>query len=201
MREISPAVNMSVEEFLQSRPAFTRTLADKIRDAKQRGDRQVPSVSLIDISTLLTSPVRTKLIDKVALLVDENLVGRSEMCVQFAILLDRALKYLGLPSRSVVGIAIYFNAGKEIFRWPHAWVRIGDEVVDGNVDSLWENPAVLTSVSIRPFWGPIASIPSDRRLRENRNQTLPHDSDVDQYWWPDLKTFIDSDLSLDHSAL
>ena len=75
---------------------------------------------------MLTKEVREKLLDKVAALVDENYAGRSEMCQQFADLLNRALAYLHFPSRGVMGTAIYFDdKGKEIFRWQHAWVRVG----------------------------------------------------------------------------
>jgi hypothetical protein len=48
------------------------------------------------------------LLDAIAALVDENLGGRSDMCQQFADLLNRALTHLNFPSRPVVGWAIYF---------------------------------------------------------------------------------------------
>ena len=54
---------------------------------------------------------RKPLLDKVAALVDENLCGRSEMCQQFAELLDLALSYLRLPSRPVVGLAMWLFGG------------------------------------------------------------------------------------------
>jgi hypothetical protein len=77
-----------------------------------------------------------KLLDRIAALVDEDYAGRSEMCQQFADRLLRALTYTQFPSRGVMGAAIYYNAkGKELFRWNHAWVRVGEEVIDGNVDS------------------------------------------------------------------
>ena len=45
-------------------------------------------------------------------------VGRSEMCLQFASLVDRALTHLSFPSRAVVGTAIYYDPnGRETFRW------------------------------------------------------------------------------------
>ncbi len=63
---------------------------------------------LVDKSSTLTKDVREKLLDKVAALVDENVVGRSDMCLQFANLLNRALVHLKFPSRAVVGIGIYY---------------------------------------------------------------------------------------------
>jgi hypothetical protein len=93
-------------------------------------------------------------LDKVAALVDENLCGRSEMCQQFAELLHLALSYLRLPSRPVVGLAIYFAAnGREIHRWKHAWVRVGEEAIDGNVDCLSENPTVPQGSADGPLLG------------------------------------------------
>ena len=74
----------------------------------------------------LTKPHREKLLDAVAALVDENYAGRSEMCLQFADLLHRALTHLNFPSRAAVGTARYFSPeGREIYRWLHAWVRVG----------------------------------------------------------------------------
>jgi hypothetical protein len=49
-------------------------------------------------------------------------------------------------------LLIYYGAdGEEIFRWQHAWVRIGNEVIDGNVDCLAENPLVPKAVSVAPY--------------------------------------------------
>ena len=78
------------------------------------------------------------------------------MCIQFAILVSQALNYMGMSSRVAVGTAIYYNTkGRELFKWKHAWLRVGKEVIDGNVDSLYENPMVLETVDILPYWGPV----------------------------------------------
>ncbi len=195
MREISPAENVTAEEYYDLLPTNFKEVINKIRKEKTNKMRPVPSLKLIDKSNLLDSNSRAKLIDQVALLVDENLAGRAEMCIQFAILLSRALEYLNFPSKVKMGTAMYFDSGKEIFRWEHSWVRIGDEVIDGNVDILYENPSVPDNVKIQPYWGPILSTPRDRRLRENRNIAIPNDADVENVWWPDLKTIIDSELN------
>jgi hypothetical protein len=144
---------------------------------------------------MLTAESRMKLLDRIAALVDENYAGRSEMCLQFADLLHRALTYMQFPSRGVVGSAIYYDdTGEEIFRWSHAWVRVGEEVIDGNVDSLVENPLVPKQVSVCPYWGPITEVPRERRLRENRGASVPPDVDVNGIWWPELRTWIDAEL-------
>ncbi|MHB8218634.1 MAG: hypothetical protein ACYDDS_21385 [Candidatus Sulfotelmatobacter sp.] len=195
VREISPAVGISADEYVALLPPAMRQLVNEIRRGKQAGERLRPSGSLIDYSALLTRGHRNNLLDAVASLVDENYAGRAEMCLQFADLLNRALMHLHFPSRPVVGTAMYYDfAGKEIFRWTHAWVRIADEVIDGNVDSLAENPIVPNSVCIKPYWGPIARTPSDRRLRENHGESLPSDVDVEQIWWPELRSLLNDNF-------
>jgi hypothetical protein len=195
MREISPAINASADEFLETLPSHAKLLVTEIRRQKQAGERLRPSSTLLDRSTLLTKAQREKLLDKVAALVDENLAGRSEMCLQFADLLYRALLHLRFPARPALGWAIYFAPdGQEIFRWQHAWVRIGNEIVDGNVDSLSENPMVPKTVKIAPYWGPIAEVPSDRRLRAEHGDSLPPDGDVSGIWWPELKSWLTTEI-------
>ena len=151
-------------------------------------------MTLIDRSSLLTDRYRKALLDLVAALVDENLTGRSDMCQQFADLLHRSLTYLNLPSRAAVGIAMYYSTeGREIHRWEHAWVRVGEEVIDGNVDCLAENPLIPETVRVSPYWGPLKEIPEDRRLRQDHGLILPPDTDVSDLWWPELRDHIDSE--------
>lgn len=197
MRETSPLTNVSVNEYLNSLPAEERQLVNEIRKQKIAGQRPRPSISLIDRSLLFEPAHRARLLDAVAALVDENYAGRSEMCLQFAVLLQRALVHLGLPARGVVGTAIYYDAQRnEIFRWGHGWVRIRDEVIDGNTDILFENPLVPSTVKVAPYWGPVAEIPSDRRLRAQVGASLPlNDPDVLQLWWPDLRIWLDREFS------
>lgn len=192
MREISPAVNLTADEFLARSRKEIRAIAESIRKEKSEGKRPLPSSSLIDNSNILTYEQRSQILNKVAILVDENLFGRSEMCIQFSLLLDKALKYFELESRCCLGIAIYYDErNNELFRWNHMWVRIGDEVVDGNTDILFENPMIPKDVNVKPYWGAVNRIPNDRRLRENRGQILPVDTDVEEIWWPELKGFLE----------
>lgn len=192
LREISPVVGMSVDDCVKRLPESMRQLVDEIRRQKREDLRKRPSTTLIDRSETMTNTARAKLLDAVSALVDENYAGRAEMCLQFAALLNRALQHLHFPSRAVVGTAIYYGPnGEEIWRWQHAWVRIGDEVIDGNVDSLAENPLVPKVVSVAPYWGPIKDVPADRRLRETHSETLKPDVDVDDIWWPELESWID----------
>ena len=191
MREISPSVNLSCEEFYKTLLPQSQAIVDRIRSGKNTGNRPKPSTCLIDKSSLLTEKFRRGLLDAVAGLVDENLSGRSDMCEQFAILVSQALEHMGLSSRVAVGTAIYNNTkGRELFKWKHAWVRVGEEVIDGNVDSLYENPMVPETVDISPYWGPITETPADRILRENHNRIVSPDSDVSEIWWLELREWL-----------
>jgi hypothetical protein len=202
MREISPANNVSAEEFLRILPSEAKELVAEIRRQKRASERRKPSSTLLDRSMLLTAVHRCKLLDAVAALVDENLTGRSDMCLQFADLLYRALAHLNFPARPAVGLAMYFAPnGEELFRWKHSWVRIGDEMIDGNVDCLSENPHVPRTVSVVPYWGPIRQVPEDRRLREEQCISLPPDTDVSDIWWPELKNKLDTDFLRNDAAL
>ena len=195
MREISPAKNMSAEEFLSHAPKQWQEATQRLREEKRRGTRPRPSAALLDdLATVLTPDVRRALIDHIAALVDENLFGRGEMCMQFAELLHLSLGRLKFPSRVVLGTALYFHEGREAHRWGHAWVRVGAEVIDANVDSLSENPFVPPTVRPRPYWGPIDQTPQDRRLIPNLTAALNPDDDVASIWWPELLEWIDRDL-------
>ena len=192
MREISPAVGLSTEDFLDAGPPFMRQAVESVRRQKRSGTRPRPSATLVDRGTTLDVERRAMILDAIAELVDENAFGRSDMCAQFADLLARALRHLGLPARAIVGEATYFSAqGQVIFSWPHAWVRVAREVIDGNVDSVVENLMVPDEVTVRPYWGPITEVPKDRYLKKSAGE-LPNDEDVNSIWWPELRTRLDS---------
>ena len=199
MREISPVGGMTPEQFLSTGSPHSRELVESIRKAKAAGSRPLPSSTLIDRSELLTPELRCTILDRIAALVDENLFGRSEMCFQFSDLLQRALVHLGLPARAVLGIAKYYIDGREVFHWKHSWVRVGREVIDGNVDSIRENPQVPNAVEIAPYWGPINETPPDRLLRQNRSLSIPIDSDVSNIWWPELETWLKNTIAQDRA--
>jgi hypothetical protein len=192
MREVSPVLGVDVEEYLEKYANDEqKAFAIKFRTLKNEGNRYKPSTQLIDKSEIKTPEFRAWLLDEIATLVDENLFGRSEMCLQFAELLTMALKYLYIDARMVLGKAIYYNGIKESFRWDHAWVRINYEIIDGNLDSIIENPRVPKSIRVAPYWGNIKEMPLDRRLQENRNIIYKSDVDVAKIWWPDLVKSIE----------
>ena len=72
MREISPAVNATAEEFLRTLPRSAQELVARIRKERSDATRPRPSNKLLDNSLVLTRPIRSQILDRVANLVDEN---------------------------------------------------------------------------------------------------------------------------------
>jgi hypothetical protein len=187
-REISPALNASVDEYFSKMPPPIQGIISVIRAEKDNDARPLPSVRLVDRSALLTPAKRAALLDFVASLVDENLTGRSDMCLQYALLIHMALKHLGITNRAVRGEAIYYaDNGEEVFRWQHGWVRAGSEVIDGNTDSITENIMVPQDIKVDPYWGPIKGIPG-RKLVEI--DSPDSDPDITNTWWRDLEAWL-----------
>lgn len=195
MRETLLIENMSAEDIL----AFSSIEAKKhvlnIRKQKIKGLRPKPSTCLIDKSNLLDKLKRSMILDKIANLVDENLFGRSEMCIQFADLLQRTLVYLQIDAKPIIGKAIYYLDRKEIFQWEHAWVQTDNEIIDGNIDSTFENPFVPKELNLKPYWGSVANIPNDRKFQKDSSLVFPYDDDdVKNIWWPELKNWLNKNV-------
>ncbi len=169
-REIYGAFGLNpLRETAQRRPPNDlQAVLARIMKEKEVGARILPSRSLISVGEIPPDDVRRFLVDTCATLVDENWCGRSEMCIYFAVLLRHGLRQLGYAADVEIGEGQYFGAAQP-FTWSHAWVRtsVGD-LVDGNVDSLVENPIVPTGVNPAPYWGPAESLPKDRRLSRDR---------------------------------
>ena len=194
-REISPALNASADEYVSLLAPPLQGLISRIRAQKESDSRTRPSTSLIDKSVMLTPGKRAALLDKVAELVDENVGGRSDMCLQFAGLLNLGLRHIGFNSFAVTGTATYLSAkGKRIHAWKHAWVRVGRELIDGNTDSIAENTVVPTGVSAAPYCGPIQDLPAQRLLEQDGFQ-VDDDPDIRGVWWPDLKDWLEKDFT------
>lgn len=70
--------------------------------------------------------------------------------------------HLRIAARTVIGTAMYYSDGREIFHWEHAWVRVGGEVIDGNADSLFENPMVPPTVKCVGIFGCVSAFVSAR---------------------------------------
>lgn len=151
-------------------------LLKKILEDKKTGNRSKPSKKLILGASKFTDQLRKDLVDIVGEIVDQNWCGRSEMCVLFAILLGDALRELSTNPQVVIGKGTYTDSKNpsNTFTWDHAWVLVGDEIIDGNVDSIIENPAVPEGIEPKNFWGPFSSLPSDR--------TLLKDKEINEDW-------------------
>jgi hypothetical protein len=164
-----------------------------IRKEKARGTRPWPSSRLIGTGTEPPFELRARLLDKVAELVDENVYGRSDMCLQFAALLTRALARIGISAAAKTGKASYRKQSDQLFTWDHAWVEYDGYVIDGNVDSMCENPKVDEGVDPSPFWGRREDIPDDRRFDFESSTPWVDDEDVDA-WWPRLSDWLDAEV-------
>lgn len=199
-REISPAHNADVNEYLATQPSVVRDMVEGVRDQKTRGIRRRPSERLILMGPATQPDWRPKLLDRVAELVDENALGRSDMCSQFAALLRAGLFRMGIRASAMAGEVSYQRADGTWMTWKHAWVEIsGDVIVDGNIDTLHENPLVGSGLDPAPYWGPRTSIPLDRRI-PRAGKRVPKeegegDVDVVAVWLPDLNAWIDQNLA------
>lgn len=192
-REISPALNLDADSYYNTLPQSVKRMVDEIRASKAAGQRRRPSARLVLKAPVPEPDWRPALLDKVAELVDENLTGRSDMCKQFAALLRRGLHVCGIQSRAMEGDAQYRREDGTWMTWSHAWVETsGGIIIDGNIDSLHENPVVGRGLDPAPYWGPRSDLPDDRRIPAGKrlNSTDENDPDVTSIWLPDLQSWI-----------
>jgi SEC-C motif-containing protein len=146
-----------------------------IAKEREQGSRPLPSSTVISIGNLPPQEVRNAILDACARLVDQNWAGRSEMCIYFAVLARHGLNVLGYGATVESGKGRY-TGGDEVFEWDHAWVRTeAGDIVDGNVDSMPENPFVPASIHPKPYWGPADTLPADRKFLKMKN--LPPERD------------------------
>ncbi|MGH4122450.1 MAG: YecA family protein [Clostridium sp.] len=145
-------------------------LLSMIKEQKTSGTRIWPSRTLHSIGDKPEIEIRRFLVDICAKLVDENWCGRSEMCIYFAVLVRHGLNFLKQPAQVHVGKATYFtHENQDIkFEWDHAWVVSEGQLIDGNIDSMLENPMVPIGIAPTPYWGPIETTPKDRKFHSNR---------------------------------
>lgn len=162
-----------------------------LRVAKRTGTRPKPSTRLIGEELNFSINDRGMLLDKVAALVDENLFGRSDMCAHFALLLAKALELRGVQAVAKCGKVDYLKPDGTFFSWDHAWVEYDDVVIDGNVDSMVENPHVPSGMLPAPFWGTRDHIPEDRFFQFDSAEVWHGDEDT-ELWWLRLQPKLNS---------
>lgn len=159
---------------MQSISSIPKKDVDKIlsfiEEQRRNGTRPLPSRLLQSIGDNPVLEVRNFLLDICAKLVDENWCGRSEMCIYFAVLLRHGLNFLGKPAEVHIGKATYIDHNNQDnrFEWDHSWVVSEEQLIDGNIDSMLENPMVPNGIAPAPYWGPIETTPSDRKLYSSR---------------------------------
>ena len=130
-----------------------------------------PSERLIDKSKILSQEKRHKIIDIAAKYVNENsflTLGRSSMCLQFAILINHMLTKEKIESQVVRGYAEY-RSSSEKFKWEHYWVETtSGETIDCNIDSIIYHPDSPESIEPFNYWGPTETIPDDRTFSQTK---------------------------------
>lgn len=67
---------------------------------------------------------------------------------------------------------------------------MGSEVVNGNVDSLFENLSTPKSVNCRSYFVPIKPVPTDGKLRQDLTAAVHRDTDVDEIWRSELQEWL-----------
>jgi len=194
LREVSPAENLTPSAYYGSLSPLGKMAVDRIRAQKRQGTRPRPSTTAILAGPPPSPDKRAELLDAIAALVDENLTGRSDMCLQFAELLARALRCRGHRARARGGWVNYPRGSGAEFRWKHTWVEVDNiTLIDGNADSMAENPAVPADVRPAPYWGPIAEVPNDRSVPFGEGIPPPtrEAAHVDvERWWNRLEAWL-----------
>lgn len=146
-------------------------MAKKIIEEKQGGKRAKPSQHL-EINSADLSDNEIKLIlDMVGYTSDQVFpLGRSTACIYSAILLRNVLRELyGKDSEAIVGKAYYYDSeGNQKFEWEHGWVEYDTQLVDGNVDSMSENPKVPDDIRPVNYWGLKSSTPKGRKFEKSQ---------------------------------
>lgn len=146
------------------------SLLKTIQEQKLSNFRPKPSSKLVSIGEVPDGGTKKFLVDVCAELVDENWAGRSEMCVYFAVLLRDALHLSGFHADVHLGKATYISLSDPLktYTWDHAWVVYDNYIVDGNVDSIVENPMIPFGIEPSPYWGPSNMSPGDRIFKTER---------------------------------
>ncbi|WP_440110079.1 hypothetical protein [Paenibacillus sp. QZ-Y1] len=139
--------------------------------------RPFPSDKLITNGEFLEIEDRMRIIDNSAALVDQAYGGRCDMCLYFSCLVRYALRLLGHRANVFVGEATYTNNDVQ-FTWEHSWVEFENYIIDGNVDTMIENPAVPIGLDPKPYWGITESLPQDRLLKAKTRVDVTEELDA-----------------------
>ena len=137
----------------------------RIRNEKKNKTRKKPSSNLLTNGDFISIELRKYIVDKCAEFVDENKYGRSDMCIQYGVLIKYMLKnYANVDSKIMEGKVKYKGKGKD-FVWDHVWVEtLNGYFIDGNVDSMYENISVPKGINPSSYWGLLTEIPDDREI-------------------------------------
>ncbi|WP_345462190.1 lasso peptide biosynthesis protein [Deinococcus carri] len=145
-------------------------LKDRIAAQRVSNTRPKPSDVLTSIGDQPPLPVRKLILDLAAEAADQHCeLSRNDQCVTFAVYARAMLAELGITARVVIGEATYKMHGTKHVML-HAWVEVGEDLVDGNVDSFEENVSIPNEIRPQPYWGPKRRAPN-RTFKETRELT------------------------------
>ncbi|MBB6096760.1 hypothetical protein HNR42_000172 [Deinobacterium chartae] len=148
-----------------------RSSAQRIAAQRQAGNRPEPSHTLVSFGRLPDLGVRRTIVDFAALFTDrDSPFGRGAESVLFAAYLRAILEMGGVDCTLAVGRARFTYAGGQTYERDHAWIELGEDVIDANVDTLTELADVPETLQVAPYWGPRDRLPG-RTLQ--RLRTLP----------------------------
>lgn len=144
-----------------------QAIEDRIKAQHQNKTRPKPSDKLISIGNQPSLELRQLILDLAAEEADKRCeLSRNDQCVPFAAYVRAILGELGILAKVAVGKTTYKMHGvKHVLL--HAWVEIGEDVVDGNADSFEENVFIPGAIRPQPYWGPRNCAPN-RTFKEVR---------------------------------
>jgi len=128
-----------------------------IKEQQAKNERPRPSDKLFSLGEIPARAVRNVVLDVAAEFTDRyapKSAGRGQQGPLFAAFARAVLETQGIASEIVIGWARYLTPEQKPFEWDYAWLETEFEVIDGNADTLNENPMVPENLIRSPYWGP-----------------------------------------------
>ena len=146
-----------------------------IKEQKAKNERPLPSTKLFSLGEIPPRAVRNLVLDVAAQFTDRYSEGRGRQGPLFAAFARAVLETQGVASEVVIGWARYLVPEQTPFEWDYAWLETELEVIDGNSDTLNENPMVPETLIRTPYWGPRERV-HDRQLTKIRTVTVEREA-------------------------
>jgi|GEM_PF-1563998 len=149
-----------------------------IAEQKAKNERPRPSAKLFSLGETPARAVRNVVLDVAAEFTDRharNSGGRGTQGPLFAAFARAVLETQGVTSEVVIGWARYLTPEQKPFEWDYAWLETETDLIDGNADTLGENPMVPENLIRSPYWGPRERV-FERQLTRIRTVTLEREA-------------------------